>query len=79
MRSTEKSAAIQRSTKTTLNKGHEMIADTTEPRNQRDVTWVTFERPVGRVPLPAWVKDVHVNWRGGFSNGPDRALRACQQ
>lgn len=48
-----------------------MTPDATEPRNQRDLTWVPFERPVGPVNLPAWVKDIHVDWHEGFSNGPD--------
>lgn len=47
------------------------VADTTEPRNQRDLTWVPFERPIGPVRLPSWARDIHVNWMEGFSNGPD--------
>lgn len=45
--------------------------DATEPRNQRTLTWVPFERPSGRAPLPAWAKDIHVNWQEEYSNAPD--------
>lgn len=47
------------------------VPDPTEPRNQRELIWEPLERPVGPVDLPAWVKDIHVNWNEGFSNGPD--------
>ncbi len=37
----------------------------------RDVTWTPFERPSGRGPLPAWIKDVHINWNMNYCNAPD--------
>lgn len=47
------------------------MSDPTEPRNQRELMWEPLDRPVGPVDLPAWVKDIHVNWNDGFSNRPD--------
>jgi len=47
----------------------------TEPRNQRDLSWVPYPRPVGLTRLPEWVKDIHVDWHDGFSNGPSYWLR----
>lgn len=48
-----------------------MTPDTTEPRNQRDITWSLVDRQAGPRPLPDWIKGVHVNWFEGFSNGPE--------
>lgn len=48
-----------------------MTPDATEPRNQRDLTWTPYERPIGPAPTPTWAKDIHVDWHDGFSNGPD--------
>jgi len=50
------------------------MSDPTEPRNQRELMWEPLDRPVGPVDLPAWVKDIHVNWNDGFSNGPETGL-----
>lgn len=48
-----------------------MIADATEPRNQRDLSWVPFPRPTGPMKLPSWAKGIHVNWNECYTNGPD--------
>ena len=55
-----------------------MTADLTEPRNYRSATWEPFERPIGRVDLPDWIRDVHVNWYDGFANGPDFWFRVTR-
>lgn len=48
-----------------------MDVDATEPRNQRDLTWTPYPRPIGPMKLPAWAKGIHVNWNERYSNGPD--------
>lgn len=48
-----------------------MDVDATEPRNQRDLTWTPYPRPIGPMKLPAWAKGIHVNWNERYSNGPN--------
>jgi hypothetical protein len=42
---------------------------------RREESWIEIERPIGRQPVPAWCKDVHIQWMDGFGNSPTFNLK----
>jgi hypothetical protein len=42
---------------------------------RQDELWIEIERPVGPMPIPAWCKDVHINWMDGYGNSPEIRLK----
>lgn len=42
---------------------------------RQDELWIEIARPVGPMPIPAWCKDVHINWMDGYGNSPEIRLK----
>lgn len=47
----------------------QMVA-VTHGLGRTDPGWSEVERPTGRIDLPAWLGDVHVDWMEGYANSP---------
>lgn len=42
----------------------------------REVIWSEVDLPTGRQPLPAWARDLHVDFADGYGNSPRYAVKA---